>query len=129
MFFLVAHVEAGDPKQTMISGMVEVYGLKISKTYVPGGICAVGALEFIYDKYGHETLDRTLRLALGTWEGERLSLTSVERRGRFFLFHRPRRSRSGSRDTPVWCRCHGGRFRLTRFVMEQGTVLLVSYTD
>ena len=76
MFFLVAHVEAGDPKQTMISGMVEVYGLKISKTYVPGGICAVGALEFIYDKYGHETLDRTLRLALGTWEGERLSLTS-----------------------------------------------------
>ena len=56
--------------------MVSVYGLKITKSYAPGAICAVSALEFIYDRYGHEVLDRTLRLALGTWEGDRLSLTS-----------------------------------------------------
>ena len=71
-----AHVEAGDKKQNMINDMVSVYGLKITKSYAPGAICAVSALEFIYDRYGHEVLDRTLRLALGTWEGDRLSLTS-----------------------------------------------------
>ncbi len=71
-----AHVEAGDRKQSMINDMISVYGLKITKGYAPGAICAVSALEFIYDRYGHETLDRTLRLALGTWEGDRLSLTS-----------------------------------------------------
>lgn len=72
----IAHVEAGDRKQTMINELVSVYGLKITKSYAPGSICAVSALEFIYDRHGYEILDRTLRLALGTWEGERLSLTS-----------------------------------------------------
>ena len=77
----VAHMEAGDQKQLMIHGLVSAYGLKITKTYMPGGICAVGALEYIYDKYGYEILDRTLRLALGTWEGERMSLSSAMLRG------------------------------------------------
>ena len=72
----VAHVEAWDPKQTMISKLLTSYGLKVAKTFSPGSICAVSALEFIYDKHGYEILDRTLRLALGAWEGERLSLTS-----------------------------------------------------
>ena len=72
----IAHVEANDPKQTMINDMVAAYGLKITKGYAPNGICAVSALEYIYDKYGHEILDKTLRLVLGTWEGDRMSLSS-----------------------------------------------------
>ena len=44
-------------------------------------------LEFIYDKYGYETLDRTLRLALGTWEGENLSLSSGMLKGIAQLIH------------------------------------------
>ena len=72
-----AHVEAGDNKQVMIHTLLTtVYRLKVTGNYKPGTISAVGALEFIYDKYGYEILDRTLRLALGTWEGEKLSLTS-----------------------------------------------------
>ena len=72
----IAHVEAGDNKQTMISSMVNGYGLKITKNYNPGCICAVGALEFIYDQYGYEILDRALRLTLATWEGDKISLSS-----------------------------------------------------
>ena len=73
----VAHVEAGDNKQVMINYLINsVYHLKIANTYKPGSICAVSALEYIYDKYGYEILDRTLRLTLGTWEGDRVSLTS-----------------------------------------------------
>ena len=73
----VAHVEAGDNKQVMINYLVNsVYKLRISNSLKPGTISAVSALEFIYDKYGYEILDRTLRLALGTWEGDRLSLSS-----------------------------------------------------
>ena len=72
-----AHVEAGDNKQVMINHLITVvYQLKISNNTRPGTISAVSALEYIYDKYGYEILDRTLRLALGTWEGENLSLTS-----------------------------------------------------
>ena len=72
-----AHVEAGENKQVMINPLVTtVSKLEVSGTFKPGSICAVGALEFIYDRYGFETLDRTLRLVLGTWEGEKMSLTS-----------------------------------------------------
>lgn len=66
----------GGVKQSMINDMVATYGLKITKGYAPNGICAVSALEYIYEKYGHEILDRTLRLVLGTWEGDRMSLSS-----------------------------------------------------
>lgn len=74
----VAHVEAGDNKQMMIHNLVtNVFKLKISGNRAPGTISAVSALEFIYDKYGYETLDRTLRLSLGTWQGEDLSLSAA----------------------------------------------------
>ena len=74
----VAHVEAGDNKQMMIYNLVNnVFKLKISGNRAPGTISAVSALEFIYDKYGYEVLDRTLRLALGTWQGEDLSLSAA----------------------------------------------------
>jgi len=73
----VAHVEAGDNKQIMINHLVTgVYKLKISPTSAPGTIGAVSALEFIYDRYGYGVLDRTLRLALETWGGEKMSLSS-----------------------------------------------------
>ncbi len=72
-----AHVEAGDNKQVMINYLVtNVYKLKIINGNKPGCISAVSALEFIYDKYGYEALDRTLHIALGTWEGEKMSLSS-----------------------------------------------------
>ena len=78
----VAHMEAGDNKQMMIHQLVTgVYNLKISSTHAPGSICAVSALEYIYDRYGYEILDRTLRLALGTWEGENQSLSCCMLKG------------------------------------------------
>ena len=83
----VAHVEAGDSKQAMISSVVNGYGLKITKNYNPGCICAVGALEYIYDLYGYEILDRTLRLTLATWEGDKISLSSGMLKGIARLIH------------------------------------------
>ena len=72
-----AHVEAGDNKQMMIHNLVtNVFKLKISGSRAPGTISAVSALEFIFDRYGYEVLERTLGLSLSTWEGEDLSLSS-----------------------------------------------------
>lgn len=65
-----AHIEAGDPKQKMIEATVQSYGLTIAGTLTSNGICAVSTLERIYDKFGQNVLDRTLRLAVATWEGE-----------------------------------------------------------
>ena len=54
----------------IIRDLVESYNLEISYTKAPGTICAVSTLEQIYDKFGYHVLDRTLRLCVGTWEGE-----------------------------------------------------------
>jgi len=68
------HVEAGDDKYLTIQRLVESYNLEIGPS---GGkrrrITAVTALVNIFDKYGFRVLDRTLRLCIGTWEGERYS--------------------------------------------------------
>jgi hypothetical protein len=68
------HVEAGDDKYLNIQRLVESYDMEIGPS---GGkrrrITAVTALVNIYDKYGFRVLDRTLRLYIGTWEGERNS--------------------------------------------------------
>lgn len=66
----MAHIEAEDKKFLMIRDLVQSYNLVISTTKAPGTICAVSTLEQIYDKYGYHTLDRTIRLCVGTWEGE-----------------------------------------------------------
>ncbi len=71
-----AHIEANDEKQMMINDLVRSYGLEISPSKKPGTICAVGALEYIYDKYGYHILDATLRLTLATWESETNSLSA-----------------------------------------------------
>ena len=70
-----AHIEAGDEKQLMIDATVRSYGLFVSHKSVPNSICAINSLEKIYDKYGLEVLDSTLRLAVGTWEGESNSMS------------------------------------------------------
>ena len=70
-----AHIEAGDEKQKMIEAIVRSYGLTITSTRQMNGICAVTTLERIYDKFGHSVLDTTLRLIVGTWEGENNSLS------------------------------------------------------
>ncbi len=70
MKFLNANCEAGSDKELMIRGLVESYDLKITSGAAPGCICAVGALESIFEKYGYNMLDRVLRLIIITWEGE-----------------------------------------------------------
>ncbi|HBI73835.1 MAG TPA: hypothetical protein DDY59_11690 [Lachnospiraceae bacterium] len=72
----MANVEAGNDDQLIIKSLVESYGLHISSSKVPGGICAVSCLEYIYQKYGFHVLDRTLRLCIGTWEGDNNSLSA-----------------------------------------------------
>ena len=72
----MANIEAGNEEQLMIKSLVENYGLEISAQKRPGGICAISSLELIYNKYGFATLDRTLNLCIGTWEGEENSLSA-----------------------------------------------------
>ena len=48
----------------------------LSQNKVPGGICAIACLEHIYHNYGFHVLDRTLRLCIGTWEGDYNSLSA-----------------------------------------------------
>jgi len=71
-----ANIEAGNDEQLIIKDLVESYGLTLSSTKKPGSICAISALERVYENYGFNVLDRTLRLIIGTWEGEDLSLSS-----------------------------------------------------
>jgi len=72
----MANIEAGNDKQLIIKGLVESYSLAIGQVRNYGVICAVSALERIYDKYGYHALDRTLRLCVGAWEGDILSLSA-----------------------------------------------------
>lgn len=72
----MANIEAGNDKQLIIRDLVESYGLIIQSNKSLRGICAIAALETIYDKYGFHTLDRTLRLCIGTWEGDANSFSA-----------------------------------------------------
>lgn len=71
----MAHIEAGNDKQLIIKELVESYGLRITKGKEFGGICAITSLERIYDRYEFHTLNRVLRLCIGTWEGDYNSLS------------------------------------------------------
>lgn len=70
------HCQAGNDKELLIKGLVESFNLQVSSKTGPGLICAVGALESIYDKYGYEMLERVLRLIIMTWEGEQKSFSA-----------------------------------------------------
>lgn len=76
-----ANIEAGNDKQLMIKALVESMNLSIANVRGRGTVAAVSTLEQIYDKYGYHVLDRCLRLCVGTWEGERNSLSSGMLRG------------------------------------------------
>jgi len=71
-----ANCEAGSDTELLIRGLVESYDLKISPGSAPGCICAVGALETIFQKYGYEMLDRVLKLIIMAWEGEPKSFSA-----------------------------------------------------
>ena len=70
------HCQAGNDKELMIKGLVESYNLKIAPTAAPDHICAVGALETIYDKYGYDMLQKVINLIIITWEGEQKSFSA-----------------------------------------------------
>ena len=72
----MANIEAGNDDQLIIRDIVESYGLSITATKYPGGICAVATLESIFKKYGYHVLDRTLRICIGTWEGDHNSFSA-----------------------------------------------------
>lgn len=69
-----ANIEAQSEDQLMIKSLVESYGLAIGSSKTPGTICAISTIESIYTKYGYHVLDKTLRLIVGTWEGDPVSL-------------------------------------------------------
>lgn len=72
----MANVEAGNDVQLIIKSLVESYGLVISSSKVPGGVCAIASLEYIHERFGFHVLDRALRLCVGTWEGDESSLSA-----------------------------------------------------
>ena len=76
-----ANLEAGNDTQHMIKSLVESMDLVIGPTKAMRTICAISTLEEIYTKHGYHVLERTLRLCVGTWEGETNSLSSNMLRG------------------------------------------------
>jgi len=72
----IANIEAGNDKQLLIRELVESYGLQLAPVSKPCCICAVSALEYLYDRYGYELLSRTLRILIGAWEGNQQSLSA-----------------------------------------------------
>lgn len=77
----MANIEAGNDEQIMIKDIVEKYGLFLTSTKTPGGICAIATLEEIFRRYGYHVLDATIRLCVATWEGEENSFSSSMLRG------------------------------------------------
>lgn len=71
-----ANIEAGNDKQLIIRDLVESFGMHLSNYKQVGSICAISTIENIYDKYGLQNLTRTLRLIIGTWEGDVNSFSS-----------------------------------------------------
>jgi hypothetical protein len=71
-----AKIESGSDDQLLIKDLVNSYDLTISHSKAACTICAITSLEYIYTKYHFHVLDRTLRLIVGTWEGDPLSLSA-----------------------------------------------------
>lgn len=71
-----ANIEAGSDDQLIIRDLVESYNLTIDNKRGPGIISAVSTLESIFSKYGYHVLNRTLRLIVGTWEGDTHSFSA-----------------------------------------------------
>ena len=71
-----ANIEAGNDDQLLIRDLVKSYGLTLSSRKAACTICAITSVEQIYKKYRFHVLDRTLRLIVGTWDGDPLSLSA-----------------------------------------------------
>lgn len=72
----MANLEAGNDEQLIIRDLVESYGLTIGNKPDNGCIRAVATLESVFRKYGYHVLDRVLRVAVATWEGDPLSFAA-----------------------------------------------------
>lgn len=73
----MANIEAENEVQLTIKAIVESFGLTLSSSYkAPGAICAISALEFIFNKHGVKVLEDTLYLAVATWQGDPFSLAA-----------------------------------------------------
>jgi len=72
----MANIEAGNEQQLMIKELIESFSLKVGPSKRYGVICAISAVERIYEKYGAQTLERVLGLCVGTWEGDMNSLSA-----------------------------------------------------
>lgn len=60
----------------LIRDLVYSYNLELGSTQKRHGtICAIAALENIFDKYGYHVLDKALCMLVSTWEGEMYSLS------------------------------------------------------
>ena len=71
-----AHLESGSEKHLLIRDLVLSYNLELGSTQKRHGtICAIAALENIFDTYGYHVLDKALRMLVSTWEGEMYSLS------------------------------------------------------
>lgn len=66
----MANIEAGNNEQIIIKELVESLGLSITASKKPGSICAIATLERIYEQHGYHMLERILRLAIATWDGD-----------------------------------------------------------
>lgn len=72
----IASIEAGSDKHLIMKDLIESYDLSVTSGTAPGGICAIATVERIYDRYGYHVLDQTLRMIVGTWEGEAYSFSA-----------------------------------------------------
>lgn len=72
----VANIEAGNEQQMMVKALVESYDLELGAKRQNGMICAISTLEDIFQRCGYHVLDRVLRLIVGTWEGDVISLSA-----------------------------------------------------
>lgn len=72
----MANIEAESDEQLIIRDLVESHGLRIGTSKGNCIITAVSTLEWIYEQYGYEVLNRVLRICVGTWEGEANSFSS-----------------------------------------------------
>lgn len=66
----IANIEAGNDMQILIKSIVEKYNMTISGKKGIGKICAISTMESIFQKYGYQVLDKVIRLAIATWEGD-----------------------------------------------------------
>ena len=62
-----AHLESGSEKHLLIRDLVYSYNLELGSTQKRHGvICAIAALENIFDTYGYHVLDKVLRILVST---------------------------------------------------------------